>query len=282
MEAARNSTTAGLLIRVAELPTGYDPDGFLKAFGAEKLKNLVTRAPSFFVYFLEQLSKQHDPNSDRGKVRIAQQMAAWLLRIPNPALAAQYAQETAKRLQLPGNAIEFEILKLRRKLPHLEALAQSAGEKPLAVRSEELLLQLIFADESVLKLVAERLEQHWLTESAAGKLIRRILAAYAKGGWRGPASLLDETADDRETGLVSEVLLRPSSSGGQETVALDCLATLQRRWVERQLQQLRKRLGQTDLKISERDELLRQVLDLQPKLRNIPALSMETHKPAAS
>jgi len=282
LEAARNSTTAGLLIRVAELPSGYDPDGFLKAFGAEKLKNLVTRAPSFFVYFLEQLSKQHDPNSDRGKVRIAQQMAAWLLRIPNPALAAQYAQETAKRLQLPGNAIEYEILKLRRKLPHLEALAQSAEEKPLAVRSEELLLQLIFADESVLKLVAERLEQHWLTEGAAGKLIRRILTAYAKGGWRGPASLLDETADDWETGLVSEVLLRPSPSGGQETVALDCLATLQRRWVERQLQQLRKRLGQTDLKISERNELLRQVLDLQPKLRNIPALSMETHKPAAS
>ncbi|HUK84001.1 MAG TPA: DNA primase [Verrucomicrobiae bacterium] len=272
---------ASLAIRVARLPQGHDPDSFVKTFGVKEFKNLVTKAPSFFVYLLERLSKQHDPLSDRGKVQIARQMAEWLVRIPSPVLAKQYAQEVGKRLLLSGTAIEHEILKLRRKLPHLEVLAHSAEEKSLAVRSEELLLQLIFVNETVLELVTERLEQHWLTDGATGKLIRRVMALQTKGRWRGPTSLLDDTADERETRLVSEVLLRPTTSGSQENVALDCLATLERQWVESQLLQLRKRLAQGDLKNSERDKLLRQVLDLQPKLRNIPALSMEIHKPAA-
>lgn len=272
---------ASLAIRVARLPQGHDPDSFVKTFGVKEFKNLVTKAPSFFVYLLERLSKQHDPLSDRGKVQIARQMAEWLVRIPSPVLAKQYAQEVGKRLLLSGTAIEHEILKLRRKLPHLEVLAHSAEEKSLAVRSEELLLQLIFVNETVLELVTERLEQQWLTDGATGKLIRRVMALQTKGRWRGPTSLLDDTADERETRLVSEVLLRPTTSGSQENVALDCLATLERQWVESQLLQLRKRLAQGDLKNSERDKLLRQVLDLQPKLRNIPALSMEIHKPAA-
>ena len=272
---------ASLAIRVALLPQGHDPDSFVKTFGVKEFKNLVTKAPSFFVYLLERLSKQHDPLSDRGKVQIARQMAEWLVRIPSPVLAKQYAQEVGKRLLLSGTAIEHEILKLRRKLPHLEVLAHSAEEKSLAVRSEELLLQLIFVNETVLELVTERLEQQWLTDGATGKLIRRVMALQTKGRWRGPTSLLDDTADERETRLVSEVLLRPTTSGSQENVALDCLATLERQWVESQLLQLRKRLAQGDLKNSERDKLLRQVLDLQPKLRNIPALSMEIHKPAA-
>ena len=52
---------AGLVIRVAVLPQGHDPDSFVKEMGAEKLKNLITKAPSFFVYLLERLSEQHDP-----------------------------------------------------------------------------------------------------------------------------------------------------------------------------------------------------------------------------
>lgn len=103
---------AGVVSRVAVLPPGHDPDSFVKAFGAEKLKELVTRAPSFFVYLLDRLSQQHDPRSERGKLQIARQMAEWLARIPSPILLATYAQQTAKRLDIGEDVLRKEVTKL--------------------------------------------------------------------------------------------------------------------------------------------------------------------------
>ena len=103
---------AGVVIRVAVLPKGHDPDSFVKAFGGEKLKALVTQAPSFFAYLLDRLCQQHDPRSERGKLQIGRQMAEWLARIPTPILLATYAQQTAKRLDIGEDALRKEAAKL--------------------------------------------------------------------------------------------------------------------------------------------------------------------------
>ena len=103
---------AGVIIRVAVLPEGHDPDSFIKAFGAEKLKELIGKTPSFFVYLLDRLSRQHDPHSDRGKLQIARQMAEWLARIPTPILLATYAQQTARRLDISEDVLRKEVNKL--------------------------------------------------------------------------------------------------------------------------------------------------------------------------
>jgi DNA primase len=282
---------AGMASRVAELPPGHDPDSFVKTCGAEQLKNLVTKAPSFFVYLLERLSKQHDPNTDRGKVQIAQRMVAWLVRIPSPILRSTYVQQTAARLDVPEEAIRQELRRAHAKARSVTATASddSVDERnaqPLArgecSPAEEMLLRLMLADEFVLSVVVERLNRQWLADNVAGRLISRMIMLQTKGQWKGLHTLLGDTSDEGENRLISAVLLRPITAESQENAALDCIATLERRWVERRIRELRKRLTQADLATSERDKLLRQVLDLQPKLRNIPALSMEKNKPSVS
>jgi hypothetical protein len=92
-------------------------------------------------------------------------------------------------------------------------------------------------------------------------------------------TLLGGNVDEKEHRLISEVLLRPVAPGSQENIAFDCLATLERGWIARGIRELRNRLRQADLGITERVKLLRLRLDLELKLRNIHALSMERHKP---
>ena len=282
---------AAMAIRVAVLPSGHDPDSFVKAFGAEKLKNLVTKAPSFLVYLLERLSKQHDPNSDRGKVQIAQHMATWLVRVPSPILRSTYIQQTAARLDVPEEAVRQELRRAQARTRSVVTTATVEGtdtsEMEEASRSEsspaeELLLHLILMNDLVLDAVAKRLDRQWLTENVAGRLIGRIMALHAQGIFGGTHTLLTGAVDERESRLISEVLLRPITAGSQENIAFDCLVTLERRWIERGIRELRKLLAQEGLKISEKDKLLRQSLDLKLKLRNIPALSMESDKPTMS
>jgi len=269
---------AGLVIRVAVLPQGHDPDSFVKEMGAEKLKNLITKAPSFFVCLLEHLSKQYDPNTDGGKVQIAQQMAAWLARIPNPVLFARYAQEASKQLQLTGTSIEQEILKLRRRLPHLEARTEAFETRSPSYPAEELLLQLMLTDERIVDVVAERLDRAWLTQSAPGKLIGYIVDLQIGRRWDGSDTLLNQVSDEEEKRLLAELMLtaQPKTAGVQATT--DCLAALERRALEQQLRELRKQLSQPDLTKSATVALQQQVLDLRRKLDHIAPLSMDKTK----
>jgi DNA primase len=278
---------AGMAIRVAVVPEGHDPDSFARKFGAEKLKELITKGPSFFVYLLERLSKQHDPRSDRGKLQIVRQMAEWLVRIPSPTLLATYAQQTATRLGVPENAVRQELRKMqsaqRRGATPVETESEPEeveSERPAALPAELMLLEWMLADARAVEVVDERLDREWLTGSAAGGLVERITKLQAKGKWDGPQGLLGQSRDEEEGRLISALTLKTRDTKGLEAAVADCLAALERRWVERQLAELRKRLAEADLPTKERDNLLRQVLDLQPKLRNIPALSMR--KPSAA
>lgn len=276
---------AGMAMRVAVIPGDHDPDSYIKANGGEKLKNLITTGESFFVYLLERLSHQHDPRSERGKLQIVRQMTDWLIRIPSPILLSTYAQQTAQRLDVPEDAIRQELQKLqasrRRGAPVSsqdeepdvageEVEFESAPNQP----AEVMLLQLMLADVRIVDLALERLESAWLTRSVAGQLIERVLKLHSTGNWDGPHSLMNGPADDEDGKLAAELSVKPAPSQNLDSTAADCLGSLERTWVEHRLHELRKQLSRSDLNFAQRQKLLQENLDLQPKLNDSSRFSM--------
>jgi DNA primase len=275
---------AGASIRVVILPEGHDPDSFIKANGSAALRKLVTKAPSFFVYLLERLSTEYEPRSDRGRVQIAQQMAAWLVRIPNPILQAAYAQQTAVRIDVPELALRQEMKALqsrqRGRWSAAEASEEAAApaaqpDRPSALPAEQLLLQLMLSDDRAVESASGKLDAEWLTGSSAGQLIGRIVKLNRRRKWDGPAALLSESQDEETARLVSESMLRAGWLGATGEAVRDCLAALEKCWLERQLAQLRKELVQHRLSGSKIGDLQQQVLDLRRRLDNIAALLMQ-------
>ena len=152
--------------------------------------------------------------------------------------------------------------------------ADDDAVRPTGLPAELMVLQLMLSDARAVEFVTERLDREWLTESTAGSLIEHIVTAYAQDKWDGPKQLLHQVGGEEEARLVAELALMKPIKQGLETALGDCLGALERRGVEKQVRELRKRLTEADLPNKKRDELLRQILDLQPKLRNISALSM--------
>jgi DNA primase len=270
---------AGVVIRVAVLPPGHDPDSFVKAFGAEKLKELVTKAPSFFLYLLDRLSQQHDPRSERGKLQIARQMAEWLARIPTPILLATYAQQTAKRLDIGEDVLRKEVTKLagsRRDRSRMaggddeaDDTANFDEERPRGLPAEEMLLRTMLADERVVEMTAERLDLVWLSNSLAGQTIQEVLRLYNGRNWTGPNALLNQPQSDQTSRIISELLLNQQAVKQPEAAAADCLATLEQRWVKQRLSEVRRKLEQPGLSAADSAPLHQQLLDLDSKLRHI-------------
>jgi DNA primase len=280
---------AGMALRVAVIPAGHDPDSFVKAHGPDKLKEIITNGRSFFLYLLERLSRRYNPETDHGKLQIVRQMAEWLVRIPSPIMLSSYVQQTATRLGVPEGAVRQELRKAQPKRRGASAPPSEESDRdsesslaPVAdgLPAELMLLQLMLADRTAVELVSERLRPEWLTETIAGRLIQQIQTLHSHGHWKDVKGLLTQTHDKAETQLLARLTVANQNVGGIQSAATDCLATLERKWIERRVSEIRKRLAQPDLPTNERDKLLRQALDLQVKLRNIPALSMSKPNPS--
>jgi DNA primase len=281
VRSAEPLLAADLVTRVAILPQPYDPDSFVKNSGAEALKEVVTKSPSFFVYLLERLSQQHDAASDRGKLLIAQQMVEYVAKIPNAVLRATYVRETAGLLDIPESAVMLELNKFKargRGAGDTTAAPLTTAPRSSSPASEEVLLQLMLADERIIEFVDERLDRTWLSQSVAANLIRRVLQLASANRWTGPTTLLNELHDEESQRLASALMLRPATPGRMELAAADCLARLERRGVERQMREAAKRLEQPGLSVTETMRLNKQILDLTNKLAHISAPSMPKAK----
>jgi hypothetical protein len=91
----------------------------------------------------------------------------------------------------------------------------------------------------------------------------------ANGKWNGPNSLLNESEGDAQNRLVAALLLKPAPAGTETQAANDCLVSLEKRWLELQIREQRKRLTQQGLSVVEIAKIQHQVLDLRASLDNI-------------
>lgn len=272
--AARNAEPLwglGVSIRVALLPAGHDPDSFLKANGADALRALLANATGFFDFLLQRLSNQFDPRTERGKMQIAEQMVPWLCRIREPILQATFAQRTATRLDVREEVVRQAMKEFARHgpRPHDDEppISEPDTELPVGLPAEQTLLHLMLGDERIIETVGQRLDQHWLSASVAADLIVRVLDCHSRAAWNGPSSLLNEPTDDAHTRLLSALLLQPAPKGDATIAASDCLATLERSWLEHELAQLRRQLAAPGLAIEQMSSLQQQMLALDKQRR---------------
>ena len=78
-QAAERSLPAllqnGLIVRVAVMPEGEDPDSMIRKHGVEAFSARIHAAQDFFEFQIERLADQYDLNTLRGKSQFARRLA---------------------------------------------------------------------------------------------------------------------------------------------------------------------------------------------------------------
>ncbi|PIE05660.1 MAG: DNA primase, partial [Sorangium cellulosum] len=127
---------AGLDTRVATLPTGVDPDDFVRAQGAETLGRVIHEARSILEYLIDQALDENFPRSNPNEQAARVKVVAQLIREERDptvrSIAQNYADKVAGRLGV-GDATTIRALNaaLRRALGGGEqtALRKQRGEE---------------------------------------------------------------------------------------------------------------------------------------------------------
>ncbi len=237
-----------LIVRVADMPPGEDPDSLIRRNGKEEFEKRVTSARDFFDYWIDREAAVVDLSSLGAKMQLARKLAETVSQVRDPLMRGQVLNKMSARLGVPAS--EFEKLMTR---PRSERSAESAHEA-----ARKFLL-----------------EQNWrevLPQISGTELLARILESELRPD--DPVSLNSFMSQltAEEEGLVSAWLMQKMPANTTE-VAEGWWKGLIQATLRRQLEIAETRIRLPQLTTGEVVNLQKEIVDLQEQLHQISGLS---------
>ncbi len=258
---------AGLRVRVATVPEGKDPDGFLRVRGADGFRAVLAAAPALLDYAFAAAAAGEDLARPEGKARVAAALAPFILGEEDPVAQAAQARDLARRLDVSEEAVRRLLLRHVRREErgrvHREAAATvgpvaesgwghskrkdwdtksappagEGGRRAALLLAERRLASRVLADAAWRRARAPRLAAVTFADPAAGRLVEVALAHPEAEG----AAILDLLGEDVEARELAAALLSRETPADPRA-ADGVLASLERRGLEERLADLEERL----------------------------------------
>ncbi len=134
--------TDGLKLRFMFLPTGHDPDSYVREFGKEQFEAEVKNAIPLSQYIVQHLSEDNALHAQEDKVRFLNEAEPILKDIKAPRLSLMMRKKVAELAQVSNEEMQSLL-----KLPSPEKMAKKAvkrqSKSPLSLKKQFILLALV-------------------------------------------------------------------------------------------------------------------------------------------
>jgi len=130
--------SAGLQVRVAQLPMGEDPDSLVRAHGADEVRRILDEAQPFHMFFLHTLAERLDVDSLEGKETALEEARVLWQDIRSVPLKHELGRGLARLLQLPEEEVYGALRSGRTKVQPVEE-----DTEPSELSLEELILHFL-------------------------------------------------------------------------------------------------------------------------------------------
>ncbi|MFH1577769.1 MAG: DNA primase [Candidatus Omnitrophota bacterium] len=256
----------GINVRVALLPTGSDPDSFLRKFGAEAFKNILNNAKGLFDYKLEILCARHNIALPEGKTRIAQEMLDSLSNFKDAVLQSEYMRRLAGALDINEESLIIELKKMKDKInPDLSGLIRNNPSK--INPTEKLFIQLILRQTELADNIKAVLCADDFQDVRIGRLFSLICDLSSQGKAIAPNRLIGYLDDHESTCLISELsAIEEIPDDSAQEVLDDCVARIKKQRLNSKCQSLQKQIKIAQQK-GDQEQLNRLIVEMRDLLR---------------
>ncbi|MEB3330614.1 MAG: DNA primase [Candidatus Sericytochromatia bacterium] len=220
----------GLDLRVLAVPSGKDPDAYLRAEGAAAFEARLSEAPVLFEFLLERTVLAHDTTRPEGRSAAVAAAVPVLRRIASYVTQDHYVSWLASRLAVRPEAIRLELGRGQR-----PPTAPTQGPTPRQAKklstheAERILLYLAVERPAWRETIRERTQD--IPFSAPHEPIRQALVRLvAEGGALGWPRLLEACQGDAELlQALSALSFTDGAAWGdqEDQVVEDCLLRLE-------------------------------------------------------
>ncbi len=232
-------------VRVASLPLGQDPDGFIREYGKEEFQGRVEKAPGLFDYKLDIFLSRYDLDSVEGKSRIAKEMLPTINRIQDAIEKRAYIKELATRLNLRGRITlgEEEILADLKKFEKgTKTLSLSPSREEGAALAERYLIQALLQEEELVGEAKESLGAKDFQDERYRRIAETLFELESAGKPIQPGEVILHIQDEELRATVARLAIEesPYSSGAQALA--ECLKRIRGEEKKRNLREFEEKI----------------------------------------
>src|ERR1700735_3417546 len=226
-------------VRVLALPSGADPDKFIKERGVEAYKKLLSNSPPYLDYLINR-ARQMDRTTAQGKVAALNFLMPYVQRLPNRLLRSEWATRIASELRVDEPVLRAA---LRRAADERRSEVKPKAEllTPAVKRAERQLIRMLFEAAEFREKLAQEIASGDLHRGLETRNIFEALIVAIGSGGKLDAGAVAATLDDKDRRLFFEILFETLPEGTWED-AESCLGFLRDRTGAQELTDLQRQI----------------------------------------
>ncbi|CAN5633891.1 DNA primase [soil metagenome] len=258
-----------LIVRIAEMPPGEDPDSIVRGKGREEFDMRVRGARDFFDYWIEREAAASDLSSLGAKMQLARRLAETVGRVHDPLMRSEIASKVSSRIGVAVREFEALLAKPSRERFAADQPTRTAAAPVVAPRHDIAMLCLVALRDADARDFL--LHENWrevLSQTADSDLLVQILESDVRPDDAASLNVFMTELSSGEEALVSGWVLAKMPANPVE-VGRGFWIGLQQTAVRRQLQIAEGRMKIPGLSAGELTTLQKQVVDLKEQLHHL-------------
>jgi len=234
-------------IKVLVLPDSEDPDSFVRKNGAERFRQLISRAQRGIDFLFQHLAKTTDITSARGKSHLVDRISPFILSAPNEIVQSEYVKIIAEGLSLSESLIYNRLDGVKRgnkspyPAPQEEAPIPQTIMPPGYINTREgNFMRLILHSPELIPEAKLYITPETFTEMFSNNLYSNILTAYDENP--SLTDILDKIPNAEFKSVISALQLSEGPTDHAEEDLMHTVIELQKKFLRFTLQNLTQQL----------------------------------------
>jgi DNA primase len=252
-----------LIVRVAEMPAGEDPDSLVRREGKTAFEKRIADARDFFDYWIERETANVDLNSLSAKMEVARTVAETVSHVHDPVMRGEVINKISARLAVSASAFAALVPKQVRKGPS-EATTERR-QQLVPPNDIALLCILALRSEEAHQFLRAQSWREVLSQLPSTYFLERILESEVRPNDSASLSAFLASLEPEEEDIISGWLHLKTPPN---SVAVPWLR-LRQAALRRQLDIAKDRIRLPELSTGDIINLQKQILDLQEQLHEL-------------
>jgi DNA primase len=232
-----------LEVKVVGLPSGFDPDLYVRTYGIESLSNLIKNAKDLFDYKLGILKTMYDILTPEGKLKISAQMLETINKINQPVLKATYIKKLAEELEVKEEAVWLQLKKIKDSAYDLKRVNFNGYNRIDIHPTEKLLIKLMLEEEEILKNLMQVISPRDFHNEKTHQIVSVLFDLVSKGKKVMINNLLNYFPESDILPILCELSFAPPiDESNKEKIIQDCVQRLKERSIRIQRENLSKQI----------------------------------------
>jgi DNA primase len=267
-----------LIVRIAEMPAGEDPDSLVQHEGKQAFESRVAGARDFFEYWIERETTGVDLGSLGAKMQLARSLAETVSRIRDPLMRGEVVSKVSARLGVASQDFQSLLPKQRPESIRLgdqsEADGPSKADETARVPRHDIAMLCLVAlrDEKAREFLRKQNWREILSQVPDGEILALILKSDLHPDDAASINAFMVTLSPPEERLISSWLLQKAPPNAGAMVEKWWLG-IRQAILRRQLDVATNRIKLPNLSTGETVNLQKQILDLRGQLHELSQLA---------